>query len=94
MEEARELIIIDTIRVATVVSAIVPPGALSSTYDKKRPRNISITPNKIEIIRVFKKFFLNCIAEATGITIIDDITRMPITLIDIEIVTPTITVNK
>ena len=83
----------DNISTITDVKAIVPPGAKSNREARSKPLKTSITPIIIEIIRDLVNPFLNCMAVAAGITIIDEITSIPITLIETEIVAPTMIVK-
>ena len=83
----------DNISTITEVKAIVPPGAKSNREARSKPLKTSITPIIIEIIRDLVNPFLNCMAVAAGITIIDEITSIPITLIETEMVAPTMIVK-
>ena len=68
---------------------MVPPGAQLMMYEKTKPKIISIKPNKIDKSKVCLKPLFSWRAVATGMAIIEDITRIPIIRIDTDMVAPT-----
>lgn len=74
--------------VTTLMMAMVPPGALSRKYDSTRPARMSMSPMRIPMKSVLLNPCLNCMAEATGRTIREEMTRTPVILMETEMESP------